>query len=112
MEDNSYLDSVLGVVATSVHIKTGVHAAAEVPPLGNGTGYREPDKRCVVDAALVEGPVRCGLNRVGPKLKHSGGDQSEQHHGEKGDVVNAVLDFHPWDQSGTPRVVFPRGIHG
>lgn len=107
----SYLDSVLRIVATSVHIKTGVHAAAEVTPLRNGTGDRQADQRGVMDTAFIKGPVSCGLNGVGPELKHPGGNKAQQHHREEGDVVYAVLGFHPRDESRPPRAVFPRCIH-
>lgn len=70
----SYLDPVLWIVATSVHIKTGVHATAEVTPLRNGTGHRQADQRCIVDTAFIECPVGGGLNGVGPELKHPGGN--------------------------------------
>lgn len=70
----TYLDSVFRVVATSVHIETGVHTTTEVTPLRNGTGDRQADERCIMDAALIQGPVCCGLNRVRPELKHSSGD--------------------------------------
>lgn len=69
-----YLDSVFRIVATSVHIKTSVHATAEVTPLRDGTGDREADQRRVMNAAFVQGPVTCGLDGVGPELKHSGGN--------------------------------------
>lgn len=106
-----YLDSVLGIIATSVHIKTGVHATAEVTPLRNGTGDREADQRCIMNTAFIQGPVRCGLNGVRPELKHPSGDESKQHHGKEGDVVYAVLGFHSWDKSRPPRTVFTRRIH-
>lgn len=107
----NYLDSVFRIIATSVHIEARVHAAAEVSPLGNGAGDREADQRGVVNAAFIEGPVTCGLNWVGPELKHPGGNQSQQHQGEQGDVVYAVLGFHPRDERRAPRAVFPRGVH-
>lgn len=107
----SHLDSVFRIVATSVHIKTGVHATAEITPLRNGTGDRQADQRRVVDTALIQSPVSGGLDGVRPELKHPSGNQSEQHHREEGDVVDAVLGFHPWDESRAPRAVFPRGIH-
>lgn len=70
----SYLDSIFWIVATSVHIKAGVHATAEVTPLRNGTGDRQTDQRCIMDTAFVKGPVSCGLNGVGPELKHPRGN--------------------------------------
>lgn len=73
IKDN-YLDSVFRIVATSVYIKTSVHATAEVTPLGNGTRDRHADQGCVVNTAFIEGPVSCGLNGVGPELKHPGGN--------------------------------------
>lgn len=88
-----------------------MHAATEVTPLGYGTGDRQANQRCVVDTAFIKGPVRCRLNGVGPELKHPGGDESKQHHREEGDVVYAVLGFHPWDESRPPRAVFSRIIH-
>lgn len=97
-----YLDSVFRIVATSVHIKTGVHAAAEVPPLRDGAGDRQPNQRRVMDTALIERPVSCGLYGVGPELKHPCGDQSQQNHREQGDVVDAMLGFHPGDESRAP----------
>lgn len=106
-----YLYTVLGIVATSVHIKTGVHATAEVTPLRNGTGDRETDQRCIMNAAFIQGPVSGGLNRVRPELEHPSGNESEQHHGEEGDVVYAVLGLHPWDKSRPPGTVFTRGVH-
>lgn len=107
----SYLDSVFRIIATPVHIKASVHAAAEVSPFRNGTGDWEADQGSVVNAAFVEGPVTCGLNGVRPELKHPGGDQSQQHQREQGDVVDAVLGFHPRDERRAPRAVFPSGVH-
>lgn len=107
----SYLDSVFRIIATPVHIKAGVHAAAEVSPFGNGAGDVEANQWGVVNAAFVQGPVTCGLNGVRPELKHPGGDQSQQHQREQGDVVDAVLGFHPRDERRAPRAVFPRGVH-
>lgn len=73
IKDN-YLYSVFRVVATSVHIKTSVHATAEVTPLRNGAGDRHADQGCVVNTAFIEGPVSRGLNGVRPELKHPGGN--------------------------------------
>lgn len=106
-----YLDSVFRIVATSVHIKTGVHATAQVTPLRNGTGHRQADQRCVVNTAFVDAPVSCRLYGVGPELKHPCGNQSQQHHREEGDVVDSVLGFHPRDKGWAPRAVLPSGIH-
>lgn len=106
-----YLYTVLGIVAASIHIKTGMHATAEVTPLRNGTGDREADQRCIMNTAFIQGPVSCGLNWVRPKLKHPSRDESEQHHGEEGDVVYAVLGLHPWDKSRPSWTVFTSGVH-
>lgn len=88
-----------------------MHATAEVPPLGNGTGDKQADERRVVNAALIVGPVGSGLDGVRPELKHAGSNEPEQHQREEGDVVDAVFGFHPWDEGRAPRAVFPRGIH-
>lgn len=97
-----YLDSVLGIVATPVHIKTGMHATAEVSPLRDGAGDRQANQRCIMDTAFIKSPVGCGLNGVGPELKHPSGDQAQQNHREQGDVVDAMLGFHPGDKRRTP----------
>lgn len=107
-----YLDSVFRVVATSVHIKTSMHATAEITSLRDRAGHGEPNQRCIVNTALIQSPVSRGLNGVRPELKHPCGYESEQHHREKGDVVYAVLGFHPRNKSWAPRAVFTRGIHG
>lgn len=106
-----YLDSVLRIVATPVHIKTSVHAAAEVPPLRDGAGDGQADQGGVVNAALVQSPVSCRLDGVRPELKHPCGNKSQQHHRKEGDVVYPVLGFHPRDESGAPGAVFPSRVH-
>lgn len=88
-----------------------MHAAAEVSPLGDGAGAAHAHQRRVVHAALVQGPVGRGLDGVRPELKHSRGDQPQQHHGEQGDVVDAVLGLHPGDERGAPGAVLPGHVH-
>lgn len=88
-----------------------MHATAEVPPLGDGAGDRQADQGGVVNAALVKSPVGCRLNGVRPELKHPGGNQSQQHHREQGDVVDSVLGFHPRDERRAPGAVFPSSVH-
>lgn len=107
----TYLDSVLRIIATPVHVETRVHAAAEVAPLGDGTGDREAHHGRVVHAALVQGPVAGRLDGMRPELEHAGGDQAQQHQREQGDVVDAMLGLHPRDERGAPRAVLPSGVH-
>lgn len=106
-----HLDFVLGVEATAVDIETRVHPAAEITALGEGATGRQPDHGHVADTALLHVPVTGGLDGMGPELKHAGGNEAQQNDGEEGDVVDAVLGLHSWDEGRTPDIVLDRRTH-
>lgn len=107
----NHLDPVLGVVATFVHVKAGVHAAAEVSSLWDGAGHRQVDQRRIMNTPFILGPFASGFNGMRPELEHPSGNESKQHQGEQGDVVDPMLGLHPGDKSWSPGAVFPPGIH-
>ena len=48
---------------------------------------------------------------MGPELKDARGNEAQEDNGEEGDVVDAVLGLHSWDEGRTPDVVLDRRTH-
>lgn len=88
-----------------------MHSAAEIAPLGDGTVGRQPDHGHVSDTALLYAPVVGGFDGMRPELKHASGNEAQEDDGEEGDVVDSVLDLHPWDEGRTPDIVLDRRTH-